>query len=86
MPGRPAHPPQASTLAATGAVRGPGPVPVVGAGRASAGGGGEETMRIEWFDDLALGMRFKISETVITREDIKRLLPNMILNPVIAMT
>jgi acyl dehydratase len=29
-------------------------------------------MRIEWFDDLALGMRFKSPERVITREDIKR--------------
>jgi MaoC dehydratase-like protein len=27
---------------------------------------------IEWFDDLALGMRFTSSEKVITREDIKR--------------
>ena len=26
---------------------------------------------IEWFDDLALGMRFRSSEKVITREDIK---------------
>jgi len=29
-------------------------------------------MRIEWFDDLALGMRFKSPEKVISREDIKR--------------
>ena len=29
-------------------------------------------MRIEWFDDLALGMRFKSPERVISREDIKR--------------
>jgi acyl dehydratase len=27
---------------------------------------------IEWFDDLALGMRFGSSEKVVTREDIKR--------------
>jgi acyl dehydratase len=27
---------------------------------------------IEWFDDLAVGMRFKSSEKVVTREDIKR--------------
>jgi acyl dehydratase len=26
---------------------------------------------IEWFDDLAVGMRFRSSEKVITREDIK---------------
>src|SRR5260370_2829414 len=29
-------------------------------------------MMVEWFDDLALGMRFKSAEKVITREDIKR--------------
>jgi acyl dehydratase len=27
---------------------------------------------IEWFDDLALGMRFKSAEKLVTREDIKR--------------
>ena len=27
---------------------------------------------IEWFDDLALGMRFKTSEVAVTTEDIKR--------------
>jgi acyl dehydratase len=27
---------------------------------------------IEWFDDLALGMRFKSAEQLVTREDIKR--------------
>jgi acyl dehydratase len=27
---------------------------------------------IEWFDDLAVGMRFRSSEKVVTREDIKR--------------
>src|SRR6266702_8127324 len=27
---------------------------------------------IEWFDDLAVGMRFRSSEKVITRDDIKR--------------
>src|SRR5260370_904873 len=27
---------------------------------------------IEWFDDLALGMRFKSAEKRVTREDIKR--------------
>jgi acyl dehydratase len=27
---------------------------------------------IEWFDDLAVGMRFRTSEKVVTREDIKR--------------
>lgn len=27
---------------------------------------------VDWFDDLALGMRFKSSETIITREGIKR--------------
>jgi hypothetical protein len=27
---------------------------------------------IEWFDDLAVGMRFKSPEKVVTREDIKR--------------
>jgi acyl dehydratase len=27
---------------------------------------------IEWFDDLAVGMRFRSSETTVTREDIKR--------------
>src|SRR5215470_9530454 len=27
---------------------------------------------IEWFDDLALGMRFKSPEKVVTREGIKR--------------
>ena len=26
---------------------------------------------VEWFDDLAVGMRFKSQEKVITREDIK---------------
>ena len=26
----------------------------------------------EWFDDLAVGMRFKSQEKVVTREDIKR--------------
>ena len=29
-------------------------------------------MMIEWFDDLALGMCFKSSEKVVSREDIKR--------------
>src|SRR5258708_30799285 len=28
---------------------------------------------IEWFDDLALGMRFKSAEKAVTREDIQRL-------------
>jgi acyl dehydratase len=27
---------------------------------------------VEWFDDLAVGMRFKSHEKVVTREDIKR--------------
>src|SRR5436190_4609239 len=27
---------------------------------------------VEWFDDLALGMRFKSAEKLVTREDIKR--------------
>jgi acyl dehydratase len=27
---------------------------------------------IEWFDDLALGMRFQSAEKLVTREDIKR--------------
>lgn len=27
---------------------------------------------IEWFDDLALGMRFKSGEVSVTKEDIKR--------------
>jgi acyl dehydratase len=27
---------------------------------------------VEWFDDLAVGMRFTSSEKVVTREDIKR--------------
>jgi acyl dehydratase len=27
---------------------------------------------IEWFDDLALGMRFKTADKLVTREDIKR--------------
>jgi len=27
---------------------------------------------IEWFEDLALGMRFKSAEKLVTREDIKR--------------
>src|ERR1700741_823012 len=27
---------------------------------------------IEWFDDLALGMRFKTGEVMVTRDDIKR--------------
>ena len=27
---------------------------------------------VEWFDDLALGMRFKSPEKVVTREEIKR--------------
>jgi acyl dehydratase len=27
---------------------------------------------IEWFDDLAVGMRFRSSEKTVTREDIKR--------------
>ena len=27
---------------------------------------------VEWFDDLAVGMRFKSQEKVVTREDIKR--------------
>src|SRR5215469_17151056 len=31
-----------------------------------------EKLMIEWFDDLALGMRFRSSEKVITREEIKR--------------
>jgi hypothetical protein len=26
---------------------------------------------VEWFDDLAVGMRFKSHEKVVTREDIK---------------
>jgi hypothetical protein len=26
---------------------------------------------VEWFDDLAVGMRFKSQEKVVTREDIK---------------
>ena len=32
---------------------------------------GEDKM-IEWFDDLALGMRFKTGETSVTKEDILR--------------
>jgi acyl dehydratase len=31
-----------------------------------------EKLMIEWFDDLALDMRFRSSEKVVTREDIKR--------------
>src|SRR5216684_3521792 len=31
-----------------------------------------EKLMIAWFDDLALGMRFRSSEKVITRDDIKR--------------
>jgi acyl dehydratase len=27
---------------------------------------------VEWFDDLAVGMRFKSAEKLVTREDIKR--------------
>ena len=27
---------------------------------------------IEWFDDLAVGMRFTSSEKVVTRDDVKR--------------
>jgi hypothetical protein len=27
---------------------------------------------IEWFDDLAVGMRFKTGEVTVTTEDIKR--------------
>jgi acyl dehydratase len=27
---------------------------------------------VEWFDDLAVGMRFKSQEKLVTREDIKR--------------
>ncbi len=27
---------------------------------------------VEWFEDLAIGMRFKSAERVVTREDIKR--------------
>ena len=27
---------------------------------------------VDWFDDLAVGMRFKSQEKVVTREDIKR--------------
>lgn len=27
---------------------------------------------VEWFDDLAIGMRFKSPEKVVTREEIKR--------------
>jgi hypothetical protein len=27
---------------------------------------------VEWFDDLAVGMRFKSPEKVVTREEIKR--------------
>ena len=27
---------------------------------------------IEWFDDLALGMRFKSGEVLVTKEGIKR--------------
>ena|SRR2546430_2448180 len=29
-------------------------------------------MTIEWFDDLALGMRFASPQKVVTREDVKR--------------
>src|SRR6478735_7732890 len=32
----------------------------------------QESTRIEWFDDLALGMRFKSDEVQITESDIKR--------------
>ena len=32
----------------------------------------ERQPRIEWFEDLALGMRFKSAGKLITREDIKR--------------
>jgi acyl dehydratase len=31
-----------------------------------------ELVMIEWFDDLALGMRFKTADKLVTREDIKR--------------
>ena len=31
-----------------------------------------EPVMIEWFDDLALGMRFKTADKLVTREDIKR--------------
>jgi acyl dehydratase len=31
-----------------------------------------ELEMIEWFDDLALGMRFKSGEVTVTKEDIKR--------------
>src|SRR6202049_2592698 len=33
---------------------------------------GRRGVMIEWFDDLALGMRFKSAEKLVTREDIKR--------------
>ena len=32
----------------------------------------QESTRIEWFDDLALGMRFKSGQVQITESDIKR--------------
>jgi len=32
----------------------------------------ERQPRIEWFEDLALGMRFKSAGKLVTREDIKR--------------
>jgi len=31
-----------------------------------------EKLMVEWFDDLAMGMRFRSSKKVVTREDIKR--------------
>jgi acyl dehydratase len=31
-----------------------------------------ELVMIEWFDDLALGMRFKTADKLVTRDDIKR--------------
>ena len=32
----------------------------------------QESTRIEWFDDLALGMRFKSGQVQVTESDIKR--------------
>ena len=45
---------------------------------------GDSTMgMIEWFDDLALGMRFKSGDKLVTREDIIRFHRSSIRNPTI---
>ena len=41
---------------------------------------------IEWFDDFALGMKFKSGTRKVTEEDIKRFAANSIRNPCILMT